>query len=249
MDDKYIFITGGDRGIGRSIALRFAHGGFKVVYSYHRNLDAARETLRMIHDIGGEGFYIRMDVSDLDSVARGYKEVSKKVPYLNVLVNNAGVLSVGRIDDISIEEWNRVIGVNLTGVFLVTKTFLPLLRRAPWASIINIASIAGQTGNVVASTLYSASKAGVIGFTRRLAVELGPEGIRVNAVAPSFVETDMVREYIDTPEKRERIKNLHPLRDIAKPEDVAEAVYFLATPTSRFITGQVIGINGGRLTC
>jgi len=113
---------------------------------------------------------------------------------------------------------------------------------------VNIASIAGQTGNVYASTAYCASKAGVIGFTRRLAIELAPK-IRVNAVAPSFVETDMVKEFIDTPEKRKKIEKIHPLKDIAKPEDIAEAVYFLATPSSRFITGQIIGINGGRLTC
>ncbi len=244
----YVFVTGGDRGIGRAIVLKFAKSGYYVGYSYYANEDAAKETLDKIKEFSGKGFYIQMDVSNPSSVEQGYVEVSKKFPYLNVLVNNAGIIFFGTIEDTSLEDWNRVISVNLTGVFLVTKTFLPLLKKAPWASIVNIASIAGQTGNVVASAAYCASKAGVIGLTRRLAVELAPH-IRVNAVAPSFVETDMVKPFIDTPEKKQKIRELHPLKDIAKPEDIAEAVYFLATPASRFITGQILGINGGRLTC
>ncbi len=244
----YVFVTGGDRGIGRAIVLRFVNEGFKVFFSYYRRRDLAEKVAREAESLGGEAEYVQMDVSSPSSVESAYRFVSERVPYLNVLVNNAGILHVAGIKETSIDDWERVIKVNLTSVFLVTKTFLPLLEKAPWASIVNIASIAGQTGNIVASAAYAASKAGVIGFTRRLAIELAPK-IRVNAVAPSFVETDMVREFIDTPEKRERIRKLHPLNDIAKPEDVAEAVYFLATPASRFITGQVLGVNGGRLTC
>ncbi len=248
MPKGYVFVTGGDRGIGRAIVLRFVREDYYVVYSYHRNIDAAEKTLKLVKENGGNGFYVRMDVSDEDSVIEAYHLVSEKIPYLNVLVNNAGIIYFGSIEETSLDVWNKVIAVNLTGVFLVTKHFLPLLRKAPWASIVNISSIAGQTGNVVASAAYCASKAGVIGLTRRLAVELAPH-IRVNAVAPSFVETDMVREFIDTEDKRKRVAELHPLKDIARPEDVAEAVYFLATPSSRFITGQVLGVNGGRLTC
>lgn len=243
----YVFVTGGDRGIGRAIVVKFASSNFNVAFSYYRNRSAAEETLRLVDGFDVDSFYVQMDVADVDSVKRGFSEVSSRFPYLNVLVNNAGIVFFGTIDETSVEDWNRVISVNLTGVFLTTKFFLPLLRRASWASIVNLASIAGQTGNVVASAVYCASKAGVIGLTRRLAVELAPE-IRVNAVAPSFVETDMVRDFIDTSEKRRRVMDLHPLRDIAKPEDVAEAVYFLATEKSRFITGQILGINGGRFT-
>ncbi len=244
----YVLVTGGDRGIGRAIVLRFAREGFTVWFTYRSRRDMAERTVSEARGLGAEAHYVQMDVADPDSVEKAYREVSSKVPYLNVLVNNAGILHDRSFRETSLEEWERVIRVNLTGVFLVTRTFLPLLEKAPWASIVNVASIAGQTGNIVASAAYAASKAGVIGLTRRLAVELAPR-IRVNAVAPSFVETDMVRHYIDTPEKLERIKSLHPLKDIARPEDVAEAVYFLATPASRFITGQVLGINGGRLTC
>lgn len=237
-------VTGGSRGIGRAIVLRFARSGFYVVYTYHSNRGAAEKVLEEVKSAGGDGFYVKMDVGDKKSVEKAYREVEKKIPYLNVLVNNAGVFHDKSIEETSLEEWERVIRIDLTGVFLVTKTFLPLLKKAPWASIVNIASLAGQTAGV-ASAAYSAAKGGVIALTKKLALELAPK-IRVNAVAPSFVATDMVRKYIDKPEKLEKIKSLHPLRDIAYPEDVAEAVYFLATQASRFITGVTLSINGGR---
>lgn len=246
--EGYVLVTGGDRGIGRAIVEKFAEEKYYVVFTYHTRRELAKNVLDKIKSLGSNGFYVRMDISSPESVEGAFRTISGKIPYLNVLVNNAGIISFGGIEETTLEDWNRIISVNLTGVFLVTKMFLPLLKKAPWASIVNIASIAGQTGNVVASAAYCASKAGVIGLTRRLAVELAPH-IRVNAVAPSFVATDMVRDYIKDPGKLEKIKNLHPLRDIAYPRDVAEAVYFLASPKARFITGQVIGINGGRLTC
>lgn len=248
MAKGFVLVTGGSRGIGRSIVLRFAREGFHVYYTYVSSRDAAEETARLAESLPGRVEYLWMDVSLERSVAEAFREIAGRTPYLNVLVNNAGILHVGGLEETSTSEWERVFRVNVTGVFLVTKYFLPLLRKAPWASIVNVASIAGQTGNIAASAAYAASKAAVIGFTRRLAVELAP-GIRVNAVAPSFTETDMVREFLATPGKREEIARLHPLRDIARPEDVAEAVYFLAVPWhSRFITGQVLGVNGGRYT-
>ena len=252
MTDKnyegHVLVTGGNRGIGRAIVEKFAEEGYYVIFTYHSRRELAENTLDKIRILGSNGFYVQMDVSNPESVEEAFRTISGKIPYLNVLVNNAGIIFFGGIEETTLEDWNKIISVNLTGVFLVTKTFLPLLKKAPWASIVNIASIAGQIGNVVASAAYCASKAGVIGLTRRLAVELAPH-IRVNAVAPSFVATDMVRDYIKDPEKLEKIKNLHPLKDIAYPRDVAEAVYFLASSKARFITGQVIGINGGRLTC
>ena len=246
----YVLVTGSSRGIGRAIVLRFASEGYAVAVTYVSNREKALETAEKARRLGArDTIVVRLDVSDPESVEEAYRTISGRWPYLNVLVNNAGILHVADIENTSLEEWERVIRVNLTGVFLVTKTFLPMLKKAPWASIVNIASIAGQTGNIVASAAYAASKAGVIGLTRRLAVELAKYRIRVNAVAPSFVETDMVRDFISTPEKRRQIEELHPLKMIIQPEDVAEAVYFLATPASRAITGQVLGINAGRLTC
>ena len=246
--EVYALVTGGDKGIGRAVVLRFAREGFNVRFTYRRNREGAEEVCREASKYGVDCRYCMMDVSSVSSVDEAYKFFSENTPHLNILVNNAGVLSLSPLREMGIEEWVSTINVNLTGAFIVTKKFLPLLEKAPWASIVNVSSIAGQTGNVFASIAYCASKAGLIGFTRRLAVELAPK-IRVNAVAPSFVETDMTRMFLDDPEKRRRIAELHPLKDIAKPEDVAEAVFFLATPASRFITGQVIGVNGGRLTC
>ena len=244
MFKNYVLVTGGTRGIGRAIVLQFARNGYYVVFTYHSNRVAAENVLKEVRDIGADGFYVKMDVGNPRSVEQAYREIKKRVPYINVLVNNAGIFHDKSIDETTIEEWEQVIRIDLTGVFLVTKTFLPLLRKAPWASIVNIASLAGQTAGV-SSVAYSAAKGGVIALTKKLALELAPK-IRVNAVAPSFVLTDMVKKYIDTPEKLEKIKALHPLRDVARPEDIAEAVYFLATPASRFITGVILSVNGGR---
>ncbi len=246
----YVLVTGGSRGIGRAVALRFAREGFSVVVGYKSRSDLAGEVVSEALRVGAPtAFSVEMDVSDAVSVARARAFIGERVPFLNVLVNNAGILHTGSIEDTGLRDWETVIKVNLTGVFLVTREFLPLLRKAPWASIVNIASIAGQTGNIVASAAYAASKAGVIGFTKRLAVELARYGIRVNAVAPSFVETDMVRSFIDTEEKRRRVEEMHPLKTIIKPEDVAEAVLFLADPRrSRTITGHILSVNAGRLT-
>ena len=248
-EKRYVLVTGGSRGIGRAIVLRFAREGYTVIFTYNRSKEQAREVARKAIERGAaDVVFLHMDLARPETIEKAYREVAAKIPYLNVLVNNAGILHIGSIHETSLNEWEQTIKVNLTGTFLVTKTFLPLLEKAPWASIVNIASIAGQTGHIAASAAYAASKAGVIALTRKLAVELAPK-IRVNAVAPSFVETDMVKEFIMDPWNRKKIIDMHPLRDIAKPEDVAEAVYFLATPASRFITGQVLGVNGGRLIC
>jgi len=246
----YSLVTGGSRGIGRATALRFAREEWSVVVAFKSNLEGAREVVREAKRLGApEAFYVQVDVSDPGSVSRMASEVSERLPYLNVLVNAAGILQLGGLADTTLEEWEETIRVNLTGAFLVTKALYGLLRRAPWASVVNVASISGETGNVVAGVAYAASKAGLIGLTKRLAVLLAPEGIRVNAVAPSFVETDMTRGFLGDPRKREEIRRLHPLGVILKPEDVAEAILFLADPSkSRGITGHVLSINAGRRT-
>ncbi len=246
MSRGVVFVSGGSRGIGRATVLKFAEEGFTVYFSYNTRRDRAEEVAR---EAGDNVHYIKMDVTDPGSVLDAYEFVARNAGHLNVLINNAGIASLTPFNELTYEEWEKVIKVDLTGVFLVTKTFLPLLIKAPWASIVNVASITGQTGHVLSSAAYCAAKAGVIGFTRRLAVELAPK-IRVNAVAPSIVETDMTRSLLDTEEKRRKASALHPLARVARPEEVAEAIYFLALgEKSGFITGHILNINGGRLIC
>jgi len=250
-EGSYAVVTGASRGIGRATAIALAEAGASgVAVLYRASTRRAEEVVSILKSLGArESFAFQVDVSSWESVRRAADAVGARFPHVNVLVNNAGIIQFGSIEELSPEEWGRVIAVNLTGAFHMVKALLPLLERAPWAAVVNVASIAGQTGNVVAGVAYAASKAGLIGFTKRLAVELAPRGIRVNAVAPSFVETDMTRDYLATPEARERIKTLHPLGVILEPSDVAEAILFLADPErSRGITGHVLSINAGRYT-
>lgn len=248
--ERYVVVTGGDRGIGRATVLRFARAGFNVVFTYRSSAEAAQRTAEDARKAGApKALFYQADVSSWDSVSSLTKAIEAEVPYVNVLVNNAGIIDYSDLESLKPERWREVIDVDLTGPFLVTKALLGLLRRASWASIVNLASIAGQTGNVLASVAYCSAKAGVIELTKRLAVELAKYGIRVNAVAPSFVETDMVADILSDERRRREVEAMHPLGRIIKPEEVAEAIYFLADPAlSLNITGQVIGINGGRYT-
>ena len=251
LEGSYVVITGASRGIGRATALAFAQAGARgVAVIYRSQRREAERVVRELSKLGAsDSLAVQADVASWGDVERAARVVGERWPHVNVLVNNAGIIQVGGVEETSPEEWSRTLSVNLTGAFHAVKAFLPLLRRAPWASVVNVASIAGQTGNVVAGIAYSASKAGLIGFTKRLAVELAPHGIRVNAVAPTFVETDMTRRWLEDPEGRERVRSLHPLGVILEPRDVAEAILFLADPQrARGITGHVLSINAGRYT-
>ncbi len=246
-----VIVFGGSRGIGRATVLVFAENGYRVGIIYHRNEKAALETVNLARRRGApEAYHAQADAVNWDSVKAAVDTLASKLGgSFNVLVYSSGILEAETVESLDVETWKRVIDVNLSGAFYAVKASLPYLEKAGWASIVFIASIAGQTGNIVAGPAYAASKAGLIGLTKRLAVMLAGKGIRVNAVAPSFVETDMTRNYLDTEEKRRRILELHPLRIILQPEDVAKAVYFLADPEwSRGITGHILSINAGRYT-
>ena len=250
MDERFVVVTGGDRGIGRATAIRFAREGFSVIITYRIDKDAAKRVVNELLSAGAtSAMYYQVDVSDLGSVKRFADQLSSLIEHLNVLVNNAGIIDFSGLEDVTPERWDEVIRVDLYGPFYVTKALLPLMKRAPWASIVNVSSISGQTGNVVAGIAYAAAKAGLIGLTKKLAIELARFSIRVNAVAPSFVETDMTAPFLSDPKLRSQVISMHPLGRIARPEDVAEAIYFLANPDrSGNITGHVLSINGGRYT-
>ena len=247
--DRYAVVVGGSRGIGAETARLLARTGYIVAVSYNKSRDQAERLVKEIQQYSPGSFAFHVDVSDPASVAEARRRVEERLPRVDALVYSAGILQLGGIEELEPDEWDKVLRVNLYGAYYTIRSFLPLLRKSPNPAIVAISSIAGETGNVVAGPAYAASKAGLIGLVKRLAVELAPHGIRVNAVAPSFVETDMTREILEDPVKREEIKKLHPLGIILKPRDVAEAILFLLDPVkSRGITGHILSINAGRRT-
>jgi 3-oxoacyl-[acyl-carrier protein] reductase len=242
MRDKVVLVTGAAQGIGRAIALRFAKGGAKIVLN---DIEPQKENLentkKEIETLGGEAKYYFADVSKYEEVEKMMKEIENDFGRLDVLVNNAGIIKDRTFAKMTYEEWKAVIDVNLTGVFNCTKAALPLII-ANQGNIISISSIVGERGNF-GQTNYSASKAGIIGFTKSLAKELGKFGVRVNAVAPGFIETKIVES---VPENiKIAVKQLTALGRFGKPEEVANVVYFLSTEEASFITGEIIHIDGG----
>ncbi|OYT61562.1 3-oxoacyl-ACP reductase [Thermoplasmatales archaeon ex4484_30] len=227
-------VTGGDRGIGKAIAKMLAKEGYKVIFTYRSREKEARKTLEELKKYGNVECY-KMDVSNWDEVKNIFHEIGEGI---HVLVNNAGIVGMHTsLDSITIEDWKRVIDVNLTGAFYCCKASFPYLKKAK-GCIINISSIAGKMGGTL-GVHYASSKAGIIGLTFALASELAEYGIRVNAIAPGPVDTELLDK--DT---KEKLKELSPLKRIAKPEEIAHAVKFLIE--NEYITGEVIDVNGGR---
>ncbi len=237
---KIALVTGASRGIGRAIALELAGNGMNVVVHYHSDEKEANSVVDEIKKLGGEGNAVKADISKFEECTAMIEALKKKFGSMDVLVNNAGAISDRSLKNMTKEQWDLVVRTNLDGVFNVTKNALPIIREN--GRIINISSIVGISGNH-GQTNYAASKAGVIGFTKSLAKELGKQGITVNAVAPGFVETYMTK---DIPFIRKKIiMAMIPLGRAGKPEDVANLVAFLASDKSSYITGEVICIDGG----
>ena len=227
---KVALITGAARGIGASIAERFAGHGATV---YRADVDAGAE--------------LRVDVTDRAALRAAVERIVRERGGIDVLVNNAGVLAAGPFDQTSGESWDRLVAVNLTGVFNCVQAAVPAMRGRAGASIINIASVAAEKGGgAVGNVWYGATKAGVVAITKGLGRDLGPEGIRVNAIAPGFIETDLVRGQL-TPQMRERILARFPLGRFAATADVAGVAVFLASDAASFITGETIAVDGGFL--
>ena len=243
---KVALVTGGSRGIGRAIAVALGQRGAKVVINYASREDAAREAAAAVEAAGGQAVLSGFDVANSAAVTDAIKAIGKDHGGLDILVNNAGVAINGLLMRFSDEQWKKVLDTNLGGAFNCVRAASMLLLKAKGAGrIINITSVVGEQGNG-GQLAYSASKAGLIGLTMSTARELSSRGVTCNAVSPGFIETDMTAEHLPEAAKAKLMEQI-PLARIGKPEDVADAVAFLAGPEAGYITGQILRVNGGML--
>jgi len=242
LQDKVAIVTGSSRGIGSAIALCLAREGANVVIDYLKNEQGALNVEGEIRKMGRSSLSVKADVRSFEEVQRMIRLVVGKYGKIDILVNNAGIVRDRTLTNMTKEEWDDVIATNLTGVFNCTKAVLDVMTKCGGGKIVNISSVIGLIGNFGQSN-YAASKAGVIGFTKSVAKEVARKGITVNAIAPGFIETDMLETV--TEHTKEQILAQIPLRRFGKPEEVAEMVLFLVSETGSYITGQVFNINGG----
>ncbi len=237
---KHAIVTGGSRGIGRACVLGLAGQGVAVAAVYQRESDAVRSVAEELAKIGNGSYVVQADVSSSDDVDRFVDDARARFEHVEILVNNAGVVSHALLSELELDEWRRVLDTNLTGLYLVTKRVVEAMP--PGGSIVNIGSGVALRG-MVGRAHYAASKAGAIGFTRALCKELGPRGIRANLVAPGIIETDQTSGI--TPEGRARYEKLAALERLGEPDDVANVVVFLASDLSQYVSGQTIYVDGG----
>jgi len=243
LEGKVALVTGGSRGIGSEIAKLMAESGAKVIINYSSNKTKAEELAEEITKLGGvQPSCLGFDVGNEEQVDTAYKSILSENSKLDILVNNAGVTGDNLILRMKLEEWERVIRTNLTGMFLCTRAAIKPMMKARYGRVINISSVIGEMGNAGQSS-YAASKSGVFGFTKSLAKEVGSRGITVNAVTPGFIKTDMTAEM--TEDQIKPLLDSIPLGMLGEASDVASLVSFLASPQARYITGQIIGVSGG----
>ena len=242
LEGKVALVTGGSRGIGRAIAVRLAREGCHVAVNYHASEEAALRVLEEVRGAGVRGMVVHGDVADEDQVEAMVSEVREELGPVDVLVNNAGIHKHHKSWEMSVEDWDRIIGVNLTGAYLTSRLLGPEMAARGWGRIINISSIVADIGSDHEAH-YTASKAGMHGLTKSLALELSPKGVTVNAVAPGWIRTDMTADVTEE-EWAEALEEI-PLGRIGEPEEIASVVAYLASPEASYVTGQVLHVNGG----
>lgn len=242
LDGNVAIVTGASRGIGRAVALKLAEAGAKVVINYAGNHAAAQEVEALIKDKGGEALLVQADVSNAEAVEEVVKQTMDAFGRIDILVNNAGITRDGLLMRMKEEDWDAVINTNLKGVFLCTKSVARIMMKQRSGKVINLTSVVGVIGNAGQAN-YAAAKAGVIGFTKSMARELASRGITVNAIAPGYITTDMTA-VLPEQVKTEFISKI-PLGKLGSPENVADAVLFLASDAAQYITGQTLHVDGG----
>ncbi|MBS3992609.1 MAG: 3-oxoacyl-[acyl-carrier-protein] reductase [Bacteroidetes bacterium] len=245
LENKNALITGASRGIGRGIAEVFAKQGANVAFTYNASATAALELEKELQQYGGKAKGYKSDASQFDQAQQLVDEVLKEFGTIDILINNAGITKDNLLMRISEEDFDKVIEVNLKSVFNLTKAVIKPMMKQRSGSIINMSSVVGVKGNA-GQTNYAASKAGILGFTKSVALELGSRNIRCNAIAPGFIETEMTDKLDENTVKAWR--DAIPLKRGGFPEDVANTCVFLASDMSAYITGQTIHVDGGMLT-
>lgn len=242
LQGKVCLVTGATRGIGRAVALALADAGADVLFNYVQSTEQAREVEQLIRDKGVRAQSYQADVASVEDVEAMASKAQQFFGPISVLVNNAGITRDRSFLKMTRQMWDEVMRVNLDGLFNVTHAVLPRMLESGWGRIINVSSIVGQTGNF-GQTNYAATKGATISFTTSVAREVAKKGVTVNAVAPGFIDTDMMR---DVPSAAlDQVKAMTPMGRLGLPQEIADAIVFLASPRASFITGQVLAVNGG----